>query len=436
MNSNELPHKLDTKLLKERKGVLSRLIGEAKKAGEPLDALLAEMREVSALLKEASAAKSKKTASDPKPEPKPHSKVVKPPAMFAKRCNVALSGKIEIFEADRSHAQEWDAFVATTPGASLYHRWAFKPLIEEVFGHRVPYIAARDQSQNIVGVLPMVELSSPMFGHFLVSMPYFNYGGVLVIHDEAEQALITHARQYLAQGTAEHLELRHTHTLQGLPEKTQKVSMIRELPPTSNQLFDEVGSKVRAQIRKSDRQGLAIRFGGHELLDDFYRVFARNMRDLGTPVYSKRFFSALLQCELKEFFTLGVVYSENKAVSCCFLCQQENVMEIPWASTLREANSLNANMFMYWQVLQRAINEGCDYFDFGRSSIDAGTYKFKKQWGAKPYQLYWHYVLKEGGALPELNPNNPKFQLLIAIWQRFPVWLTRLIGPPVVKYLP
>ena len=212
--------------------------------------------------------------------------------------------------------------------------------------------------------------------------------------------------------------------------------MVRALPETAENLWQDVGTKVRAQIKKAQRFDLQMKFGKAELLDDFYRVFAENMRDLGTPVYAKTFFSELINSSLASSFDIGVMYFEKKPVACCFLMRHKGMMEIPWASALNSVNEMNVNMLMYWEVLKRAINQGNQFFDFGRSSKDAGTYRFKKQWGAIPQQLYWYYWLPDDGTMPELNPNNPKYKLLITVWQKLPVWFTRWIGPPVVKYLP
>jgi hypothetical protein len=149
----------------------------------------------------------------------------------------------------------------------------------------------------------------------------------------------------------------------------------------------------------------------------------------------KAFFRNLLE-HLGESARLVVVTLNGKPAGCAFLLTHADQMEIPWASTLREFNTMGINMFMYWKVLEHAVTSGYVVFDFGRCSKDAGTYRFKQQWGAQPIPMHWDYCLPEGDSLPELNPNNPKFKLLIAVWQRLPVWLTRLIGPPVVKNLP
>jgi FemAB-related protein (PEP-CTERM system-associated) len=211
--------------------------------------------------------------------------------------------------------------------------------------------------------------------------------------------------------------------------------MIRRLPASEEALDAELGSKLRAQIRRAGRESQEVRIGGAELLDDFYDVFARNMRDLGTPVYGKGFFRAVLAAWPQRSHVV-VVRLGNRPAAAAILLGFRDMLEIPWASTVREANPLGLNMLLYRSVLGLAIARGYGYFDFGRSSVGAGTYRFKQQWGAHPLQQYWHYGLRNGAGLPRLNPDNPKYRLMISLWQRLPVVFTRIIGPPIVRSLP
>jgi FemAB-related protein (PEP-CTERM system-associated) len=428
--------------LLDRKGALSRQIGEAKRSGEPIDALLEEMRAISTEIKSIKSEEQKlKEAANPSGEtPETIEDGVRKAKLFVcdNQSDDRVTGNVRL--VDDSYAETWDQYVQGKSNSSIYHLWAFRSIIQKAFGHNVIYLAAFDDSDKVCGVLPAVEMKSQLFGHFIVSMPFFTYGAVLAENESIERSLCASLVEYAKAHDIEHVELRTTYErevlLEGLRSKEQKVSMVRELPSSVDQLWQEIGSKVRAQVKKAQRYKLVTRFGKSELVEDFYTVFSENMRDLGTPVYSKRFFSELMESALSDKFDIGVVYFENKPVACCFLMQHKGMMEIPWASTLQKFNTMNVNMFMYWDVLQKAIGSKCQFFDFGRSSKDAGTYRFKKQWGARPQQLYWYYWLPEGQELPELNPNNPKYKLLISVWQRLPVWLTKIIGPPVVKYLP
>lgn len=342
---------------------------------------------------------------------------------------------IKILPFDTSIAPAWDEYVRTNPSSSIYHLSCWKNIVESAFQHETYYFYALDESNNVCGVLPMVRLKSGIFGDFVVSVPYFNYGGALGEHIEVELALMSHASKNFAPMSVGHVEWRDIKKREGYPVRDDKVAMLLRLPNSPDDLWQQLGAKLRAQIKKPQKLNPDVVIGGRELLDEFYHVFSINMRDLGTPVYSRKFFFTILE-QVPESARILIVRHQGRPVSAAFLLGFREGLEIPWASTIREANQLSMNMLLYWEVLSFAIRSGYKVFDFGRSTRDAGTYKFKAQWGAEPRQLYWHYWLKSGGDLPKLNPDNPKFKLAIAIWQRLPVWLTQLIGPPVVKYLP
>lgn len=427
------------------KGICSRKIGAAKKQGQPVDDLLVQIQSISKqidafkerlnqLAEKADAVlnSGKLLAQPTEPTPPPH---------LARKTDTkpAPVSRFHIIEVNEPQAEVWDAFVTQHEESTTYHQYAFRRVIETSFGHHTCYLAAIDtesgNDKSIIGVLPAVQINSRIFGNYLVAVPFFNYGGALANNPDIENALMQAMNKKAAGLGASHVEYRDTISRPGLPQKSEKASLILKLPQQADQLWQDIGTKVRAQIKKADNYNLTFKTGKQELLDDYYQVFATNMRDLGTPVYAKSFFANLLN-ETSLDARIVVVYRHSNPVSCGFLLSYHCTMEIPWASTLRKANAFNANMFMYWNILKLAIETGHQYFDFGRSSKDAGTFKFKQQWGAQPHTLYWHYWLKNGGELPALNPDNPKFKLAIALWKRMPVWLTKLIGPHLVKNLP
>lgn len=343
---------------------------------------------------------------------------------------------VRLMEAD-TEKSAWNAYIERQ-GGSFYHQWQWKSLIEKLFGHRCYYFAALDDDAQIVGVLPVVNLKSLLFGNYMVSMPYFNYGSVLANSDEIANKLLEAAIEQGKANKVSHIQFRDLSPRSYFPEantSTGKVNMVLELPESAEALGKAIGSKRRSQIKRPLREGVVSKFGHAELLDDFYYVFSHNMRDLGTPVYSKKFFAEILQT-FGEAITIAVVYWQDKPVGTGFLVRHGDQMEIPWASTMRYANRISVNMFLYWEILKNAIETGCKTFDFGRSSPDAGTYKFKKQWGAEPVQLYWHHWVPEGCDVPDLSPKNAKFDLAIKVWQKLPLKVTTLIGPPLVKNLP
>lgn len=418
--------------LTERARQLSKAIGQAKRAGQSIDALVNERREVEEAL-QAQAAKTPARAKVPAavnpPKPQQPVKLVVPPPLAPEQAHV----HVRLFAVQ--DAARWDAFVNSHPQASVYHLSGWRAVCETAFSHPCPYLLAEAQGE-VVGVLPLVHLNSRLFGNFMVSLPYFNYGGVLC-HDEATRQALLHEASAMARNQGcSHLELRDTTTQPDWPARTDKVAMWLALPESNEALWQQIGSKVRAQVKKAQSAQVTFTTGGAELLDDFYQVFAHHMRDLGTPVYSKRFFEVILSQAPGCPVLVAGRDPQGKPVSVALLLRFGQRMEVPWASTLRRAHAANTNMALYWHMLQHACNQGCRSFDFGRSTRDAPTYRFKKQWGAEPVPLYWHYWLAGGGELPRLNPDNPKYRLAIGAWKHLPVWLTQIIGPPIVRNLP
>jgi FemAB-related protein (PEP-CTERM system-associated) len=333
-------------------------------------------------------------------------------------------------------AREWDAFVDTAQGASVYHLYAWRKLIGELFGHESLYLAARDARNRICGVLPLVRLRSVLFGDFMVSMPYFNYGGVLAASAEVAGALLSEATTSARSLGVSHVELRHVGNVRpDWPVRTDKVAMYLGLPGSVEELSKRLGAKLRSQIKRPTREGATCISGGRELLPDFYAVFARNMRDLGTPVYPQKFFAAILD-RFASQSRLFVVRLKDAPVAAGFTIGYRERLEIPWASALREANSVGVNMLLYWSILEYACEQRFATFDFGRSTVDSGTYRFKQQWGAQPHQLHWHYWMRSGGAPPMLNPHNPKYRLAVAGWQCLPLAIANRLGPMLVRNLP
>lgn len=330
----------------------------------------------------------------------------------------------------------WDQYVCDHSEGTAYHSLAWRQVIERSFGHRTVYLMAQDERGTIKGVLPLVLLKSPLFGQFLVSVPYFNYGGVLADGEQSRSALLQAAVVAAKDLGATHIELRHADGVKlPWPCKDHKVSMRLNLPSDFNELMKAFPPKLRSQVRRGEKEGMTVQVGGVELLDSFYAVFARNMRDLGTPVYGKDFFAEILRTFSKDAKVCTVRLGSD-TVAAGLVCGFRQTLEIPWASSDRRYARMAPNMMLYGSVLRYACEQGYRVFDFGRSTKDSGTYRFKAQWGAKPVQLYWYYWLRDGGPLPEINPQNPKYQLAIKVWQRLPVLVTTMVGPYISKYLP
>jgi FemAB-related protein (PEP-CTERM system-associated) len=329
---------------------------------------------------------------------------------------------------------EWDQFVERQPDASGYHLWRWRRVMTRAFGHETMYLAARE-GEEIVGVLPTVLIKSWMFGRALVSLPFVNYGGVLAVGGDARRALVDAAASVAADARADHLELRHlVRHFEDLPVKQHKVTMRLRLAANEEQAWTSLDRKIRNQIKKAEKGGLTCETGGRELVADFYGVFAHNMRDLGTPVYGRVFFDAVLET-FPTSARVFVVRLGRTPVAAAIAYAFRDTIEIPWASSLRSSRPLCANTLLYWHAVREAIAGGKAHFDFGRSTPGDGPFQFKRQWGAEPSTLAWEYRIFKGG-VPNQNPSNPKYRSAIAVWKRLPVRLTTWIGPSIVRSIP
>lgn len=332
--------------------------------------------------------------------------------------------------------QHWDAWVRDVPGASIYHLGAWRNVINEVFGHRSIYLASLDTASKCDGMLPLVQMKSRLFGNFLVSLPYLNGGGAIAADEVVRSGLIRTANEIAAESGCTHVEFRQTEDLGlDLPVRTDKVKMVLELPDSVDSYSKAIGSKRRSQVNRARRENPEVVQGGAELLDDFYSVFARVMRDLGTPVYTRKLFASVCR-HLEGETRVIVIRLQGQPVGAAILVAQGNTIEVPWAATLWSVNSLAMNMLLYFEAISFAIESGFEYFDFGRCTVDSGSYHFKKQWGAEKRQLFWYYWLAEGQSVPRFSAANPKYSLLSNMWRHLPVSVSKMLGPPIVRNIP
>ena len=337
------------------------------------------------------------------------------------------------------------AYVAAHPRASAYHHPEWTALIGRAFGHETQYLTA-EVDGIVAGVCPLVFFRSRLFGRFAVSLPFVNYGGIIADSPDIERSLLDAAVASTERAGGTHLELRHNGRLfPSQPARRHKVAMLLPLAATVEEQWAALDRKVRNQVRKAEKSGLDVAIGGLERLDDFYAVFARNMRDLGTPVYSRRFFAEVLSVfpDASRVFVvtlkgqpLAASIVHGTAADAAGGARRRSALEVPWASAVRDYNALCPNVLLYWHMLRYAVDRGFSTFDFGRSTPNEGTFHFKRQWGAAPRELVWEYWLAGGRSLPNLNPQNPKFAAAIRAWQRLPVGVATALGPHIVRHIP
>lgn len=340
-----------------------------------------------------------------------------------------------ILASTEQEGRAWQQFMECLPQVSHDHRWGWKSVIEKAFRWPTYYLMAMEGGEA-VGILPLVQQRSRLFGNYLTSLPFLSGGGIATGTKEAENALLQGAVGLAQQLGVRHMELRYRYNPQlALPTRSNKVAVFRPVDRDPEKMLREIPHKARSDVRKSLRSGLAAEFCGEEALDDFYRLFALNMRNLGTPVYDRAFFRETLRAFPNDTF-ICLVRHRGEVTAASFLMGHRDTVEAGWSSSRYEYLALKPNMFLYWSILCFAGQRGYRFFDFGRSTINSGTHRFKMQWGCQEIPLYWTYWIPEGGTLPQLNPDNARYRLAIWLWKRLPVSLTTRLGPPIARCLP
>jgi serine/alanine adding enzyme len=339
-------------------------------------------------------------------------------------------------------AAEWDAFVAGASGATHCHRYGWRGVMERVFGHECVYLAARTGDGALAGVLPLVRVKSPVFGHFLVSMPFLNYGGA-VGSDRAIGALVAAAGDRARRDGVSLLELRNR-TPSPLPPpdgwttSTRKITVVSAFPAGGEQaLWKSLDGKLRSQVRRPQKEGVTVRFGKDEVAP-FFAVFAHHMRDLGTPTQPRHLFD-VIALAFPDDVWFGCAYYSGQPVAagCGFRWRSE--FEMTWASSLVAHKRLAPNMLLYWEFMRRAAAEGLTHFNFGRCSPDSGTHRFKRQWGADDEQLWWYQLTPRAGRgtpAKTPSPDDAAYAWGPRVWKRLPLAVATALGPRVVKYIP
>jgi FemAB-related protein (PEP-CTERM system-associated) len=325
----------------------------------------------------------------------------------------------------------WDDFVRAEPDGTFFHLSGWKRVIEKAFGHRTYYLLAR-RGPTVVGVLPLTHVKSLLFGNSLVSNAFCVHGGILTRDADASRALEAEALKIGTREKVDCIEFRSVKPAH--PDWLQKpglyVNFRRPIHPDVDANMKAIPRKQRAMVRKGISNGLVSECDpGVARLHD---VYAHSVRNLGTPVFSRRYFE-LLKEEFGSDCDVVTVLHGGKAIASVLNFYFRDEVLPYYGGGRTEARELAANDFMYWEVMRRACERGYKIFDFGRSKIGTGAYSFKCNWGFEPTPLTYEYRLVKSETIPDVNPLNPKFQAFIALWRRLPVPLTKLLGPSIVR---
>ena len=340
---------------------------------------------------------------------------------------------------DAGSVAAWDAFVLAHPRATFFHRAGWARAIEQGFGHKTHFILA-ERDGVIVGVLPLGSVRSRLFGHSLISVPFCVHGGPLGDEPATEAALLAEAERIMCETSAPVLELRLLHDLDPTVFTTGAWSARDDLYVTFRKRFtasDEANLKAiprkqRAMVRKGIERGLTSDVSRDA--GGLHRIYAESVRNLGTPVFARRWFQALLDGFGEDAEIVTIREQGTPVAAVMNFTFRDEVLPYYGGGTYA-ARHCYANDFMYWEVMRRAAGRGLSLFDFGRSKRGTGAFAFKKNWGFEPAPIMHRYRLAPGVAIPDLNPLNPKYRLFIAAWKKLPLPLANLLGPAIVRGL-
>lgn len=338
--------------------------------------------------------------------------------------------------AQDSDAGDWNRLLEAQPDSNFYQRYEWRRINREQLGHESHYLVARAGGE-VTGILPLVFVRSRLFGRILCSMPFVNFGGPCARDAATGKALIDAAARTAGELRADYLELRNVNALPtDIPVSLRKISMTLDLAPDPDTLWNAFNTKHRTQIRRIYKNGLAVKHGGAELLDTFYDLMRLSWRSLGTPLYKKSYFAAILAA-FPQDTKIFVCFRENQPVAAAFNGYHAGTVEGMWAAADPAARELQPNYVLYWEMIQEACRRGCRHYHLGRSTADSGGEQFKKKWNASSTQLHWYFHRPDGAdGLPGLNVDNPKYRLAIAAWRKLPLPVIDVIGPPLARLIP
>lgn len=340
---------------------------------------------------------------------------------------------ITINQLSPDNFSRWDEFVAKSAEATFFHRSGWKTVLENAFGHRGYFLYA-ERDEKIEGILPLGHNKSVLFGNVLVSTPFCVYGGVVAENQEAASALRQAACDLAHSLKVDALELRNLKSSnEGWAEKNLYSTFRKSIDADPEVNMKAIPSKQRTMVRKGIKNGLVSEVGDY--WDRAYRVYSESVRNLGTPVFSKKYFKTLKHVFGDDCGVMMISHQGKDVAGVVSFYFRDEVLPYYGGSVAAARSIKGVNDFMYWELMRRSAEQGIKVFDFGRSKNGTGPYKFKKHWGFVPEPLHYEYSLITADSAPDVNPLNPKYQLFIKAWKKLPLFAANMMGPILAKNL-
>jgi len=341
--------------------------------------------------------------------------------------------RVEVFELKRKNEKEWDDYVKKHPESTFFHQIGWRNIISKTYRHKPIYLMAKEKG-DVKGVLPLFLIKSKLFGTKLVSIPFAPYGGVCANDSLTEVALIERARELTKLYDADYLELRNTKKIKGeFDTDYQYVTFIINLNQNPKVIWERIKRDKRKNIRNAKKFGLEMDWESN--ITDFYKIYTKAMRDLGTPVHDFAFFKNILS-EFPYHSRVLSVKLDNDIICSRFLLFYRDTIIAMWGFSLNEYKKYNAYSLSNWEVIKYGCGKGYKYFDLGRCIRNSGVYNYKKRWGGFSKQLYYQYYLWNTNHIPNNAQLSSKRQKFANIWKRLPLLITNAIGPKLRKSVP
>ncbi len=340
---------------------------------------------------------------------------------------------IEVNMLDDASEAHWDAFVSAHDKATFFHRAGWRRVLQQAFGHRCYFLQAWE-SGKLVGILPLAQVKSLLFGNSLSSLPFCVYGGIVANHPEAAEALRARACKLAQELQVDALEFRNQEA-DGAdwPTKDLYYTFIKDIDPDDEVNLKAIPNRQRAMIRKGAAEGLASEWDAG--CERIYRVYSESVRNLGTPVFTARYFRILREEFGSDCSVLMITQGDEDVCGVLNFYHKGTVLPYYGGSIARARTIRGSNDFMYWELMRRSREQGCNRFDFGRSKKDTGPFKFKKNWGFNPQPMPYAYHLVKAPKIPDLNPTNPKYRMMVEAWSRLPLPVANMLGPWLARSL-
>jgi FemAB-related protein (PEP-CTERM system-associated) len=338
-----------------------------------------------------------------------------------------------IRQLDADVVDAWDDYVLRTPSATFFHRAGWKTVLEQAFGHRTCFLYAEDQG-SIIGILPLAQVKSVLFGNTLSSLPFCVYGGIVADNEQVARALRGEACRLAQEFNVGALELRNaTPSETDWPVKQLYYTFRKSIDPDDEANLKAIPNRQRAMVRKGIEEGLHSEWDSGT--DRIYRVYSESVRNLGTPVFSAKYLRVLRQVFASHCSVLMITQAGQDVAGVLSFYFRDEVIPYYGGSTAVARSLKGVNHFMYWELMRHSAAQGYRLFDFGRSKEGTGPFSFKKNFGFKPQPLPYEYFLVKSSSVPDVNPLNPKYRLMISVWSKLPLPIANLLGPLLARSL-